>query len=353
MTPSSAPDHDPALSEESPYDGGQPDEDDLWFLPGPPEDEPDFLPPLPRAEAHEGDLIHEWEAAQAGQAARLAHVAARLGALDERLRRGPEGWRHRLALGEAAELSWQTGERLAADRLALWLALRMGSSEAEDLQFQKLGWAVRRLTGGPGPGSGLAAFLGRHETRQGDEAPLGERIAGLEEMLRRARALHPVTRACLVFHLWPMAGIGPEGERLEAAVTAARLAMEDGLGGAAFAPLAAGGGAGLRASGEPARRLRHWLDGIEGATHAALRMLDDLERWHRGAEAATADLSGRTPAKLLAALIEWPLLSAPMAERITGASRAAVQRNLTLFEARGLIREVTGQGRFRMWRCAA
>ena len=39
-----------------------------------------------------------------------------------------------------------------------------------------------------------------------------------------------------------------------------------------------------------------------------------------------------------------------MAERLTGASRAAVQRNLAWMEARDLIREVTGQGRYRMWR---
>jgi Fe2+ or Zn2+ uptake regulation protein len=39
-----------------------------------------------------------------------------------------------------------------------------------------------------------------------------------------------------------------------------------------------------------------------------------------------------------------------MAEAFTGASRAAVQRNLAWMEARGLIREVTGQGRYRMWR---
>jgi Fe2+ or Zn2+ uptake regulation protein len=39
-----------------------------------------------------------------------------------------------------------------------------------------------------------------------------------------------------------------------------------------------------------------------------------------------------------------------MAGALTDASRATVQRNLAWMEARGLIREVTGQGRFRMWR---
>ena len=61
-------------------------------------------------------------------------------------------------------------------------------------------------------------------------------------------------------------------------------------------------------------------------------------------------LSGKTPPALRAVLTEWPFVSAPMAEALTGASRAAVQRNLTWIEARGLIREVTGQGRFRIWR---
>jgi DNA-binding IclR family transcriptional regulator len=51
-------------------------------------------------------------------------------------------------------------------------------------------------------------------------------------------------------------------------------------------------------------------------------------------------------------LADWPLVSAPMAEALTGASRAAVQRNIAWMEARGLIREVTGQGRYRMWRAA-
>jgi Fe2+ or Zn2+ uptake regulation protein len=38
-----------------------------------------------------------------------------------------------------------------------------------------------------------------------------------------------------------------------------------------------------------------------------------------------------------------------MAEALTGASRTAVQRNLAWMEERGLIREVTGQGRYRVW----
>lgn len=39
----------------------------------------------------------------------------------------------------------------------------------------------------------------------------------------------------------------------------------------------------------------------------------------------------------------------PMAAALTGASTASVQRNLTLMQGRGLLREVTGQGRYRVW----
>lgn len=166
-----------------------------------------------------------------------------------------------------------------------------------------------------------------------------------------AQHLHPITRACLCFHLWSLAGLGQHGDRMEAAVTAGRIAAAEGKG-AIFAPVAMGGAGGLRAGGPPAERLIRWLDGMDNACFAALRHLDDIEMWSSRAETVMSVLSGRTPSALRAALTEWPLVSAPIAEVLTGASRAAVQRNLAWMEARGLICEVTGQGRFRMWRAA-
>jgi hypothetical protein len=139
--------------------------------------------------------------------------------------------------------------------------------------------------------------------------------------------------------------------RIEAAVTAARIAVSDSKG-AVFAPLAMGGAGGLRAGGSPADRLAHWLDGMETACLTGMRQLDDIEAWSARAEAEMTPLSGRTPPALRAALTEWPLVSAPMAEAFTGASRAAVQRNLAWMEEKGLVREMTGQGRYRMWRAA-
>lgn len=105
-------------------------EGDVSFLPSPMEEEPDNLPPGPRAEPRETTILDDWLNAEAGNAARLAKVAGRIGALDDRLRRGPEGWRHRLALIEAADLGWFVGDRISQDRLTLWISL--GRSGVQD-----------------------------------------------------------------------------------------------------------------------------------------------------------------------------------------------------------------------------
>jgi len=151
------------------------------------------------------------------------------------------------------------------------------------------------------------------------------------------------------FHLWSLAGLGQQSDRMEAAVTAARVAASEGKG-AVFAPLAMGGAGGLRAGGQPGERLARGVEGMETACLTAMRHLDDIEAWSARAETEMTPLSGKTPPALRTVFTEWPLVSAPMAEVLTGASRAAVQRNLAWMEARGLVREVTGQGRYRMWR---
>jgi hypothetical protein len=332
----------------------QASEGDLWFLPGPMEDEPDYLPPGPRAEPRETEVLEDWRKAEGGQAARLARVAGRIGALDDRLKRGPEGWRHRLALMEAADLSWFAGDRISQDRLALWISLRLSGVQDDTAALARVGWAVRRLTGGPGPEQDLAAFLDRRdpENLSDETEPFLDRASGWLDLMGQAADLHPITRAATGFHLWRLAGLGRHGDQMEAAVAAARIAASEGRG-AVFAPLAMGGAGGLRAGGSPFDRLASWLNGMEAACLTAMRQLDDIEAWSARAVAAMTPLSGRTPPALRTVLTEWPLVSAPMAETITGASRAAVQRNLAWMETHGLIREVTGQGRYRMWRATS
>lgn len=325
-------------------------EDDLWFLPGPLEEEPDDLPPGPRAEPPDIAVIEDWSKAESVHAARLARVAGRLGALDDRLLRGPEGWRHRLALIEAADLSWFAGDRVSSDRLALWISMRLSGAQDDPNALARVGWAVRRLTGGPGPEADLAAFLDRRDPENIEDSAerFDDRAVGWLDVMTAATELHPITRACMGFHLWSLAGLGEHGDPIEAAVTASRIAAGDGKG-ATFSPVAMGGAGGLRVSGLPTERLARWLDGMNSAILTAMRHLDAIETWEARAEAAMARLSGRTPVALRSVLAEWPCASAPMAEILVGASRAAIQRNLAWMEASGLIREVTGQGRYRMW----
>ena len=301
----------------------QTSEDDLWFLPGPMEEEPDYLPPGTKSEPHETAVVDDWRQAEAGNAARLGRVAGRLGALDDRLHRGPEGWRHRLALIEAADLSWFVGDRVGSDRLALWMSMQLSGVQEDIGALARAAWAVRRLTGGPVPEADLPSFLDRRdpENVSDDAEPFADRAGGWLDLMAAAADLHPISRSCMGFHLWNLAGLGQQGDRMEAAVTAGRIAAGEGKG-AAFAPMAMGGAGGLRASGPPAERLVRWLDGMENAILNATRHLDDIEAWSARAEIVMGPLSGRTPRALRVVLNEWPLLSARMAETLTGASRA-------------------------------
>lgn len=334
------------LDEETP-------EEELWFLPGPdPEEEvPPGVAPEPRVPSTPLFDPAPWAAAQAELAVELAEVAQLFGALDQRLRLAPEGWRQRLALREVADLSWWTSDRLGAERIALWVTLRAGSTRDTERALARAGWAMRRLTGGAAPGDDLAGFLGRARGEPALGGAHEDALADLEEVRAEGQGLHPVTAAARLFHAWR--ALGPAGAvELEAAVLAAchaaAMARVPGQG-ALFLPLAQTGAEALRGQGEPREKLAAWLRGAERATLAALLHLDRVTAWQQRAEAEIADLSGRTPPALIALLAAWPQVSAPLAEAETGASRAAVQRNLDLLVQRGLIREITGQGRYRVW----
>ena len=328
-------DDDPGLP--GPYDA--PENDDLWFLP---EEGAEEIP-LPRASP--AGLVDgaAWAAAEAGLTAELAALAFDAGRLAERLRVAGPGAVQRLALEEAASLSWWTGDRIGADRLALWTSYRIGAAEADGAGLIRTAWAARRLMA-PGARSlrgALADVLG--DDGRGDLLLAAE----VEAALQPVAGLSEVTRGCAAFHLWRALDERPEHLRgLEAALLGAR---EAGQGALPFLPLSLTGFGALTASGAPERRLAAWIQGAQRAVLAALLRLDRLAEWRRRADAETADLSGRTPARLIAALAAHPMLGAAQAEAETGASRAAVQRNLDRLVERGLAREVTGQGRFRVW----
>jgi hypothetical protein len=328
-----------------PYDGELVEEP--WFLP----DESDDGPSRPTAA--EGQLVDAavWRAAEASLASDLADLAFDAGRLAERVAGAGPGAVQRLAQAEAAAFSWWTGDRISADRLALWLSYRIGAVEEDGGGLIRTAWAARRLASG-GQATDLSDLLmstlgeeGRH-----DDALIADTVAALDAVAD----LSPITCGCTLYRLWCSLDERPDHLRgLEAAVLGSRLAAGRAGGSLPFLPLTLTGFTALSATGAPDRRLSGWISGAHRAVLSALMTVERLAQWRARAEAETADLSGRTPARLIAALVAYPMLAAPKAEAETGASRAAVQRNLDVLVSRGLVREVTGQGRFRVWAAAA
>lgn len=320
-------------------------EEDLWFLPGP-EDDADQPHAMPGPKVDRRPLfpVADWRAAVAALAGDLAALAHDAGRLEERLSQMGEGARQRLAIQEAAALGWWTGDRVGADRLALWLSLHLAGVGDEAQVLARLSWAVRRLAAAPLRAPLQAPLAGRLAAELGLQVGETDRLTDVAEVLDGAEGLPALALGALGFHLMQLAGDSP-AQRIEAAVLGARLAG----GSLGFLPLSLAGLGALTVSGTAERRLSGWIGGAHHAVLAALLHLDRLRRWQDRATEAVADMSGRTPARLVAALARLPMLSAPVAEGETGASRAAVQRNLDRLSALGLVREITGQGRYRVW----
>ncbi len=396
-----------------PYDPDPDDPaDDPWFMPAPdihdahdtqdPDDGTGGMPawamPGPRAAARPHGDPADWAGAEARHAARLARAALALGALDDRVRQdrrrhpadtgpagpGPHpdradphaphaaapagGLRRRILCAEIADLAWHLGDRVTPDRLALYLVLRLPGAGDDAQALARAAWAFRRLDRDAPPplddATALAAYLGRAPGTGGDPAdplliarPTGTEFDALARDWAASVAAesgrHPLVQAAAAWHGWRGRGLSGDAAEIEGAVLAARIAARAlRPGGLGFVPLGLGGGTALRTGGDTDARLAAWLGGIEGAALRGLMDCDRLAAWEAQATARTAPMSGRTPTRLIAALTAWPIVSAPMLTAQTGASRAAVQRNMIRFEDMGLVRELTGQTRFRFWRAA-
>ncbi|MBD1203602.1 MAG: hypothetical protein H9533_05620 [Rhodobacteraceae bacterium] len=326
------------------YDAAEQEED--WFLPEDPA--PEVAPPTGRR-AGRGSLFdpEEWLKAQGTLSGDLAAACLAFGRLDARLAMAGEGMGLRLALQEVADLGWLSGSRIGLERLALFFSLRIGAGDDAAILGQ-FAWGVRRLTGAGkvqgqgGWAAGLSAFFGFE----------GDAVLDLAETMMGTEALHPITQAAFLFHAWKMAGAERGARDIEGGVAAARLAGETLGRGALFLPLALGSGTALRGQGAIAARLAAFYRGAEQASLSALMLIDRMADWEERSVEVLKDCSGRTPGELVKVFARWPMVSAPMADEHTRASRAAVQRNLDLLVARGLIREITGQGRYRIWTAA-
>lgn len=340
----------------SPYDV-ETVEEDLWFSPAPPEDLAPTAPPWPLAEPRATTTAQDWHKAEAGLGRALAEAAAALARLDQAMAKH-EGALARLAASEIAGLSWAEGQRLTPERIALYGAARLSATSADHRDLARAEWARSRLLSGTNP---LVPedFLGRGRVDtdglgEVGTAPTGEefRALALRWQSQVANAdLHPISRAAFAFHLWRTLGLCDHEAVIEPALLAGAIGAE-GLHNLPFLPLANAGLRGLVVSGSPETRLAGFLHLAAGASRAGLLELNRLLAWQDRAREKIAGLSGRTPGRLIDALGAVGVLSAMQAEALTGASRAAVSRNLDRLVSMGLAREITGQSRYRFWRAA-
>lgn len=283
----------------------------------------------------------EWRLAEAGLARALAGAALAHGALEERVRAEGDALRQRLVLAEAAGLSWPLGERIAAERLALYLDTRLGGAAGDAPALRRAAWAARRLGRGRAVApAGLAAFLGLEAT--------GPDYAIWRRAVTAASGLHPFTRAALAWHAWrQLLPLGP-GHLVEGAVAASVTGAAAGRGGLGFVALALEGGAGLGADGAAEARLSAWLGAAERSALAGLMLADRLSAWrYRAAREAGR---GRSLGALVALLGTTPLVSPALASAAGCGTASTVGRNLARLAAADLAEEVTGQASFRLWR---
>jgi len=336
------------------------DEGDLWFLPGPPIDEAPTDPPWRLAERHAIFEAKEWRRAEAAQGRGLARAAAAFARLDAR---ASKGFAKRLAYSEASALLWAQGDWMPPDRMALYGLLR--ESAVKDARvLSRADWAVRRMVGRGMP-EDLAGFLGRHRVEfdgfagegwRAEARPTfdvrmrGDIFDGAAQDWQAARGAlldcHAITQAAALFAAWRAFGLSAPNDALEAGVAAGKIGGVEGRN-LRFLPVATGGAVGQ--GGAVADRLSRWYSAVENACLKAEMALEKLAAWQGRAEAATKGLSGKTPPLLIAALLETPVLTAAMVAAATGADKATARRNLNAFAKLGLIREITGQGRYRVW----
>lgn len=287
----------------------------------------------------------------------LAEAAGALGRLDATLAGLPpeaaDGAVTRLALAEAEAMLWAGGIVLPREEIGRDALDARAASDPEAMQLAR--WALRRLEG-QGALTDLPSFLGLH--RQAGAAASAARLRGPDfergaadylARLAAAAELHPLVRGCLALLLWRRAELSPPDRVIEPAVHAARL-MAQGCECLPFAPLGPAGRRVWTAGGGVEARLAGHLAAVAAGARAGRDEIRRLAAWAAGAREATACIRGENASRVIAVLAARPLVSAEDVAAGAGISRMTAERMLNRMTAMGVIREITGAARFRLWR---
>ena len=277
------------------------------------------------------------------------------GAGQARDRRNPAAIIWRLALIEVSAMLWAQGCPIAPDDLG---RDQMAAGTAIDLDGLQLGrWALRRLEG-QGKLDDLRVFLGLHAVERSGFAGIdGPRLIGADfdaaaaDFARSWAALsdtHPITRAAFGRALWRLCDLSPEGDLVESAVWAARR-MVGPASALVFVPLGSAGRRIWVAGGDPAENLSRWCEAVATGSTEARHLILRLVDWQDRARRALARVKGQNAERVIMALAAAPqALATDLATR-AGCSRDTVERMLTRLQAAGLVRDVTGGLRYRLW----
>lgn len=350
-------DYDEGVSPPSIYESEPTPEEELWFLPGPPEDFAPGESPLIFAQRQKQVAASDWEKAERQEYRGLVAAAEALARYGARLAALPSDVVERIALQSVAAILRSEGVWVKPEQIALFRALRI-SSQDETRDLERASWAVRRLIGmrhGQPMDDGLRAFLGRQKVANMQELPNDDRALGEEldhagedwsEQMKGVGTLHPLTRAAAGLFLWRRLQITAPDEALEPMVAAALI----GSGSQApFLPVPEGVAPLHMRAKTPEEALRTFYQTVEQGALTALLEVERLLTWREKARELTGDLSGRTPPSLVETALRFPVFSAELAARLASCAPMSARRNLKLFEERGLLREVTGQKRYRFW----
>ncbi|WP_265502845.1 DUF1403 family protein [Paracoccus beibuensis] len=305
-----------------------------------------------------------WLAAQARHVHMLAEAAREVGRLEASLNAlslpEAEGARQRLALVEVEAMLWAQGLVLKREEIGRDLLNARAGSDPEAMRLAR--WAVRRLEG-QGSLTNLPAFLGLHHREasgppssnialrlQGHafDAAAGAFISAVEGW----KELHPLARGPALLAVWRMAELSPAGNVVEPAVWSARH-MAVGAEALHFVPLGQPGRRIWTGHGPAEDRLAAHLAALSAGAQEARAVIMRVSDWAGRAMAATAWIKGDNAAKVVEALTARPLLSAMEAETMAGISRPTAERMLNRLTDLGLVREVTGHRRFRLWTISA
>ncbi len=335
------------------------DDDDLF------PDDFDELPPLPRAGADRRHLIEpaDWLRFEAALARALADAAMSVGRLDQMLaamdRDARAGATRRLALIEIESMLWAQSTPLRREEIGRDLMEARADSDLDAMGLAR--WALRRLEG-QGSLTDLRSFLAlRRVDVAGLDDPVAPRPAGddfdaaatsFHEVMSRLQPLHPLSRAPAARIGWRLAEVSPPEDLVEAACWNGR-AMASGCEALAFVPLGRHGRAVWNDGAEQPERLARHLAAVTAGTEEARLTLRRIADWAEDARRRTATIKGDNPARIIAALAAHPLMSTAMVETAAGTSRATAERLLARMYGQGVVREVTGTKRFRLWTAAA